>query len=126
MRFLVDECLSPDLVTIAHQNGREAYHVAHLGKAGWKDWNVVRHACDNNFVVVTNNAVDFRRLYADEAIHPGPVILISNVERPIQQELFQFALTQLAAIGELINGVLEVDLDGEEIVVNIYDLPEIS
>lgn len=35
MRFLIDECLSVDLVTIAAQAGYEAYHVARVGKAGW-------------------------------------------------------------------------------------------
>ncbi|HEY4212377.1 MAG TPA: DUF5615 family PIN-like protein [Steroidobacteraceae bacterium] len=34
MRFLVDECLSLDLVTVATEGGFEAHHVAHVGKAG--------------------------------------------------------------------------------------------
>ena len=46
MRFLIDECLSIDLVSIASCSGHEAQHLAHVGKAGWKDWNVVRHASD--------------------------------------------------------------------------------
>jgi hypothetical protein len=45
--------------------------VAHVGKAGWKDWNVLRHACENDFVLVTNNAADFRKLYAEEPLHAG-------------------------------------------------------
>jgi hypothetical protein len=56
VRFLVDECLSLELVTVAAEAGYEAHHIAHVGKAGWKDWNVVRHARENNFVLVTNNA----------------------------------------------------------------------
>jgi hypothetical protein len=39
VRFLIDECLSIDLVAIAGQCGHEARHVAHAGRAGWKDWN---------------------------------------------------------------------------------------
>jgi hypothetical protein len=31
MRFLIDECLSIDLVSIASQAGHEAQHVAHVG-----------------------------------------------------------------------------------------------
>ena len=46
MRFLIDECLSIDLVSIAGQAGHEAQHVARVGKAGWKDWNVARHAAE--------------------------------------------------------------------------------
>ena len=37
MRFLIDECLSVDLVTVAGESGYEARHVAHVGRAGWKD-----------------------------------------------------------------------------------------
>jgi predicted nuclease of predicted toxin-antitoxin system len=37
MRFLIDECLSIDLVSIASQAGHDAQHVARVGKAGWKD-----------------------------------------------------------------------------------------
>lgn len=85
MRFLIDECLSVDLVSVAHRSGHEAQHVARIGKAGWKDWNVMRHARDGDFVLVTNNASDFRRLYADESIHAGLVIIIPNVDRTAQR-----------------------------------------
>jgi hypothetical protein len=60
VRFLIDECLTVDLVTVAGQSGHEAQHVAHVGRAGWKDWNVVRYARDGDFILVTNNASDFR------------------------------------------------------------------
>ena len=60
MRFLIDECLSVDLVAVARQAGHDAQHVAHVGKAGWKDWNVARYAAAGDFVLVTNNASDFR------------------------------------------------------------------
>jgi predicted nuclease of predicted toxin-antitoxin system len=123
MRFLVDECLSIDLVAVAQKAGHDAYHVAHVGKAGWKDWNVARHAREGDFVLVTNNASDFRRLYAAQPLHAGLVIIIPNVGRVMQQQLFLGALEQLAAIGEPINQVLEVDLDGEDVTFALYDLP---
>jgi len=44
VRFLVGECLSVELVTVAAEAGYEAHHVAHVGKAGRQDWNVLRHA----------------------------------------------------------------------------------
>ena len=34
MRFLIDECLSPLLVSVAAQSGYEAYHIAHLEEGG--------------------------------------------------------------------------------------------
>jgi predicted nuclease of predicted toxin-antitoxin system len=123
VRFLIDECLSVDLVSVAGQAGHEAQHIAHVGKAGWKDWNVVRYANDGDFVLVTNNASDFRRLYAAQPLHAGLVILIPNVDRVLQQRLFRAALDELATLGEPVNRVLEIDLDGEDVTLSLYDLP---
>jgi predicted nuclease of predicted toxin-antitoxin system len=123
VRFLIDECLSTSLVAIAGRAGHDAQHVAHIGKAGWKDWNVARYAREGDFVLVTNNASDFRRLYAAEPLHVGLVILIPTGGRIIQQKLFRAALDELAVIGEPVNRVIEVDLEGEDAVVTIYDLP---
>ncbi len=123
MKFLIDECLSIDLVTVARQADYEAQHVAHVGKAGWKDWNVARYAGEGDFVLVTNNASDFRRLYAVRPLHAGLVIIIPNVNRVTQQMLFRRALAELAAIGEPVNQVLEVDLHGKDVSFTLYDLP---
>ena len=123
MRFLIDECLSVDLVTVAGKSGHEARHVAHVGRAGWKDWNVTRYASDNDLILVTNNASDFRQLYGAEALHAGLVILLPNVGRDLQQRLFRAALDELATTGEPVNRVIEVDLDGNEVTLTLYDLP---
>lgn len=123
MRFLVDECLSVELVTVAGEAGHEAHHVAHVGRAGWMDWNVVHYARERDFILVTNNAADFRKLYATEPLHAGLVILIPNVDGEMQQRLFQSALEQLAIYGEPINQVLEVDVEGDEATFTFYDLP---
>jgi predicted nuclease of predicted toxin-antitoxin system len=123
MKFLIDECLSIDLVSIASQAGYQADHVARIGKAGWKDWNVARHAAEGDFVLVTNNASDFRRLYAMLRLHAGLVIIIPNVNRLEQQRLFRGALDELALAGEPINRVLEVDIEGDEVSFRLYDLP---
>jgi predicted nuclease of predicted toxin-antitoxin system len=123
VRFLIDECLTPDLVAVASEAGHEARHIARIGRAGWEDWNIVRYAAGENFVLVTNNASDYRRLYAAEPLHPGLVILIPNVGRALQQRLFHAALDQLAVTGEPVNQVLEVDLVGGEVVYAFYDLP---
>ena len=123
MRFLIDECLSVDLVTIAGESGHEAQHVAHVGRAGWKDWNVIRYARDGDFVLVTNNASDFRQLYATQPLHAGLVILIPVVGRVVQRRLFKAALDELARIGEPVNHVLEIDLEGDEVTLTLYDWP---
>jgi predicted nuclease of predicted toxin-antitoxin system len=123
VRFLIDECLSVQLVAVAGEAGHEAHHVAHVGKAGWKDWNVVHYAREQDFVLVTNNATDFRKLYAAQPLHAGLVILIPNVDGELQQQLFKGALDELALHGESINQVLEVDLDGDEATFTFYELP---
>jgi predicted nuclease of predicted toxin-antitoxin system len=125
VRFLIDECLSVDLVDVAGQAGHEAHHVAHVGKAGWKDWNVLRYARDGDFVFVTNNASDFRRLYAAEPLHAGLVILLPTVGRDLQKKLFRAAVEELAVIGAPVNQVLELDLDGEDVILVLYDLPSL-
>jgi len=96
MRFLIDECLNVDLVSVAGQAGYQAEHVAHVGKAGWKDWNVVRYASDGDFVAVTNNASDYRQLYSATPLHAGLVIIVPNVDRRTQRRLFRSALDKLA------------------------------
>lgn len=126
MKFLIDECLSIDLVSTANQAGHEAQHVARVGKAGWKDWNVARHAADGDFVLVTNNATDFRRLYARHSLHAGLLIIIPSVSRVEQQRLFLGALGELVTVGELINQVLEINIDGDDVTFTLYDLPASS
>jgi predicted nuclease of predicted toxin-antitoxin system len=126
VRFLVDECLSVELVTVATEAGYEACHVAHVGKAGWKDWNVLRHACENDFTLVTNNAADFRKLYAEQPLHAGLVVLIPNVATDLQKLLFTRTVGKLAKHGELINQVLEVDIDGGDVIFELYELPPAS
>ncbi|HEV2097607.1 MAG TPA: DUF5615 family PIN-like protein [Stellaceae bacterium] len=123
MRFLIDECLSTNLVATAGECGHEARHVAHVGRAGWKDWNVARYARENDLILVTNNASDFRQLYAAEPLHAGLVILLPNVGRGLQQRLFRAALDELETVGEPINRVLEVDLRDGAVTLTVYDLP---
>jgi len=124
MRFLIDECLSIDLISVAGQAGHEAQHVARVGKAGWKDWNVLRYASDGDFVLVTNNASDFRRLYAAQPLHAGLVIIIPSVGRLDQRRLFRGVLDELTRLGEEpVNRVLEVDIDGDDMTFSLYDLP---
>ena len=72
---------------------------------------------------MTNNAADFRRLYATEPLHAGLVIIIPNVGRELQRQLFKGAVDQLVLRGEPVNQVLEVDLAGSDVDFTFYDLP---
>lgn len=124
MKFLIDECLTTELVLAANRQGYEAQHVAHVGKAGWKDWNVAKYADDGEFVLVTNNATDFRRLYAAKMLHPGLIIILPNVDRTGQLKLFEATILALVDAGEPINQAWEVNLVGDDAVLAVYDLPD--
>jgi hypothetical protein len=83
----------------------------------------VRYAREGDFILVTNNASDFRRLYVAQPLHAGLVILIPVVSRILQQKLFRAALDELANIGEPVNRVVEVDLAGDDVTLTLYDMP---
>jgi predicted nuclease of predicted toxin-antitoxin system len=110
VKLLIDECLSPALVQLAQASGHEGYHLAHIGRAGSEDWQIMELALARDMVLVTNNASDFRRLYASQEFHPGLVILVPNVERQIQLLLFGAVLARLRGIGELVNKALGGEL----------------
>ncbi|HEY7837737.1 MAG TPA: DUF5615 family PIN-like protein [Terriglobales bacterium] len=60
MKFLIDECLSPDLVAVALGRGfGESSHVVWMGKAGCKDWALKRFILEGDWTLVTRNSVDF-------------------------------------------------------------------
>jgi len=76
---------------------------------------------DEGFVFVTNNARDFLKLYAQEQIHAGLIIIIpGGIVADKQVELFDCALDEIEPLDEIINKVVEVNLDKS---VMIYDLP---
>jgi hypothetical protein len=56
-------------------------------------------------------------------LHAGLVILIPVANHVVQRQLFKAALDEFATIGEPVNRVLEVDLDGGEVRLTLYDLP---
>jgi len=112
------------LVAVARRVGHDAHHVAHVASLGWKDWNVVRYARDGDFILFTNNASGFRHLYTAQLPHAGLIILVPAVDGDLQWRLFKAALDELAMVGEPVNRVLEVDLDGDDATLARYDLPQ--
>ncbi len=127
MKFLVDECLSPELVAIARQRGHgESTHVTWLGLRSRKDWSIVRRAVRDGYVLVTNNATDFTPLIGREELHAGLVCL--NVapglmSLDVQKRLFILALDRLGDT-EPINELLEVTfMEDRSVRIDRYDLP---
>jgi predicted nuclease of predicted toxin-antitoxin system len=133
MRFLIDECLSIELVHIANQAGFEAHHVSRVGRRSEKDWKLVAFVIENDFVMVTRNSKDFRGdgttpgFLTKEEVHPGLVSLnAERMNRKVMADLFAEALQFLtdAAVSDLVNQVLEVDCDRlGQFEVRLYESP---
>ena len=121
MKFLIDECLSPALVTVANDAGYEAYHVAHRGWSGLKDAQIREHLLDQDLILVTNNGSDFLALLGRVDLHPGLIVILENVRQDEQVKCFRSVLDAIRGEGELVNRVVEVDGRGR---VTIYDLPK--
>ena len=127
MKFLVDECLSPELAHVARARGfHESVHVTWLGLRSRKDWTIARRAVDDGYVFVTNNVADFAAFYRREEIHAGLVcfsVAHGRMSLTLQKQLFLLALEELAE-SEPVNEVIEIVAgpDGD-VTVARYDLP---
>ena len=119
MKFLIDECLSPSLATIARERGfPESTHVTWLGLRARRDWALVRRAVDGGYALVTHNSADFTSLMEREPLHPGLVCLnVSHgfMRLGVQRDLFEYALTIVGDAG-LAGQVLEITLAADRTV----------
>jgi predicted nuclease of predicted toxin-antitoxin system len=127
VKFLIDECLSPELVAIARAHGHsESMHVTWLGMRSRKDWSIVRRAIADNYVLVTNNTTDFMALLRREEVHAGLVcinVAPGLMSLDVQKRLFALALDRLGD-GEPINELLQITLDEHKVIrVERYDFP---
>lgn len=137
MKFLIDECLSLDLVEVAITAGfPESSHVVRMGKAGWKDWQLKPFILDGDWTFVTRNSTDFRGpannpgvsgQYADVDLHPGLICINgpNGMTAEIQCELFEAVLEEITDPDHFLNEVIEVDLEDldEDFTVRRYGLP---
>ncbi|MBB4420812.1 putative nuclease of putative toxin-antitoxin system [Rhizobium leguminosarum] len=124
MKFLIDECLHTSLVAVAQAHDHECFHVNWLGLSGETDWDLMPRIIEQDFTFVTNNARDFRKLYAREDLHAGLVVIVPQVLPALQRHLFALILQDLAEARDIVNEVIEVTLDGEDAVLTRYSLPE--
>lgn len=122
MRFLIDECLHESLVGVAHSSGFEATHVNHLGLNGKPDWELAERIVEDEFTFVTNNRIDFIRLFGKMALHAGLIVLVPNVAPESQRALFKAAIRYLGK-RDLINAVLEVNIDQKTVECAEYQWP---
>lgn len=117
LRLFIDECLSPKLAHELNATGEhDAIHPRDMGRLGEPDHVVLARCVADDRVIVTENAVDFRKLVANEELHPG-LILLPSTGRDLTLRLLTDAILYLASLGSasdvIVNHVLEVTERGE-------------
>lgn len=122
--FLIDENLSPVLVEPARKRGFEAMHVNYLGLRTETDWDLLKIIIEQDWVLVTNNAIEFRGRYREIELHPGVVFLLPAVRRPDQLRLFEAALNHVHDHLDMVNHAVDVTFSADrKTVVTLYNLP---
>jgi predicted nuclease of predicted toxin-antitoxin system len=120
-KFLIDECLTKRLVSVAKKYAYWAQHVGQSKKLnGTSDWDLLRTITDQDFIFVTNNAKDFIPLYQKLNIHNGLIVIVPSCSKKKQSELFADALRRLSVEPDIINKIMFVELDGR---ITIEDWP---
>jgi hypothetical protein len=104
-------------------SGHECFDVNWLGLSGETDWDLMPRIVAEDYTFVTNNARDFRKLFAKQELHAGLIIIVPQVLPRLQRELFDLALKDLADRGEMINEVMEISIEGDEALLARYHLP---
>lgn len=111
------------LADLLNAEGHVATALRDVGGLSKPDYKVLRRCIAGDFVLVTQNARDFRNLAGREEIHPG-LIILPNLDRPGTETLLRQAIANLSDCGEpmdlMVNKVLEMAEDGS---LRIDDLP---
>jgi predicted nuclease of predicted toxin-antitoxin system len=107
--FLFDECITPTLRSVAYEFDHYGFHVLHLDREGESDAALAVLARDKDYVVVTNNGIDFRALYKRFDLHPGLIVILPSVDREVQQQLFAAVCEALRDGPDIVNMLVEVD-----------------
>jgi predicted nuclease of predicted toxin-antitoxin system len=124
VRLLIDECLSPRIAEWLNETGEhDAVHPLHVGRRGERDDTVLARCIQEDRILVTQDAQDFRGLIGRESLHPG-LIILPIADRDGTYRLLMHAIDLLSAQGNpadlMVNHVLEVAADGEGA---LYELP---
>lgn len=122
-RFFIDECLSPALARRMCDRGIDAIHPLSAGWRGKRDDRVLQRCIDEDRIIVTQNARDFRRLIGRVEMHPG-LVIFPSIDREGTWRLMELVLRELAKQRNgrdyMFNRVLEVGTDGS---IRAYNVP---
>jgi predicted nuclease of predicted toxin-antitoxin system len=94
VKFFIDECLSPSLARRLNALGLDAFHPPDVGRRGEPDHVVLQRCIEEDRILVTENAGDFRRLVGRVEMHPGMIILPA-IDKEGAWHLMQSILTGL-------------------------------
>ena len=112
LKWLVDECLSPDYVgRLAIRGYPDAIHPIHVGLLGARDDQIVARALADDRSVITANRVDYERLLGREVLHPGAIIVDALEKEPTWQLILvalSFIGLQPRPVDYMVNRVVEV------------------
>ncbi|WP_234706700.1 DUF5615 family PIN-like protein [Sinorhizobium sp. BJ1] len=97
-------------MAVAQPGSHDCSHLTWLELSSEADWDLMPRIIDSDFTFVTNNARDFRKLYAKEELHAGLVIIVPQVLPELQRELFALILEELEEPPEIVNEIIEVTL----------------
>jgi len=128
VRLFLDECLSPAIAGAINRQGLHlAMHPRDFGGLGQPDHAVLRRCLDEDLVLVTANARDFRALVASEDVHPG-LIILPCLDRRESEALLRAAIRYLSERGDptqvMVNHVLEVSTGAEIALFQLTRKPD--
>lgn len=111
MKLLLDENISPVLVSFLAKLGVYAQSVPHVGLSGKSDLAIWQYALEHDFAVVTTNAQDFIELL-DVELHPGLIVIReSELTRSEQWERLEPVIHHVLRFGDrdyLVNKLVEI------------------
>lgn len=122
MKFFVDESLSPVLARCLNDLGFDAFHPLGVGRRGELDHTVLNRCVDEDRILITENARDFRGLVGRVDMHPG-LIILASIGRQDTLRLLDVVLRFLRQMSDprdyLFNRVIEVT---ENATIRTYNL----
>lgn len=133
--FLIDEDLSYELAEIAVARGYHALAVTRMrGLRGRGDQRIAKYAIDHDLILVTNNLVDFERIYDNRDYHPGLIAICSSDPKlrklQYQRKMMEKAIDEVESkepIQELIYLFADGPLKGPvTLTIDRWYLPQLS
>lgn len=80
MRFIVDECTGTKVATFLRGQGHEVFSVYEQAR-GSTDAELIQKACEENWILITNDKDFGEKVYRENHPHHGVVLLRLDDER---------------------------------------------